>query len=162
MGELVRLAIPDLPDENNWSNLNPENIVDILSKNFDLGTMVNFFSRTGIGLGYLDRPCIDPLDPTCPKMSPNYFDACPGIQRLEDHLMRENKTLDSWLVVEEEKKAETSFLDIFGAFSESNLKKFFFKFDFSGTSEFRQKTIEWDKERRLVDFVNEIFIIFFA
>lgn len=116
MGELVRIAIPDLPDENTWSNLNPAKIVKILGENFDLGTMSNFFSRTGIGEGYLNRPCIDPLDPTCPKDSPNYYETCHAIQHLEAHLTKKNKTLDSVLVAEEEKKLQTSYLDIFGAF----------------------------------------------
>lgn len=116
MGEVFRLAIPNLPEENDWSNLNPAEIVKILNKNFDLGTMSNFFSRTGIGEGYLNRPCIDPLDPTCPKNSPNYYNSCPGIERLETHLASQNKTLDTVLSVETEKKSDTSFIDIFGAF----------------------------------------------
>lgn len=107
-----------MANENTWANLNPAQIVDILGKNFDLGTMVNFFSRTGIDKGYLNRPCIDPLDPDCPKDSPNYYDACLGMKRLEEHLLKENKTLDSVLEAEKsQKKEETSFLDIFSAFS---------------------------------------------
>ncbi|KAI6228220.1 Protein patched-like protein 1 [Aphelenchoides besseyi] len=120
MGELIRVAMPDLPDENTWSNINPASIVEILNQNFDLGTMTNFFSRTGIGEGYLDRPCIDPLDPNCPKQSPNYFDSCPSMERFEEYLGRMNKTVDQLLTVEEEKKTDTSFLDIFGAFLQPN------------------------------------------
>lgn len=25
--------------------------------------------------------CIDPLDPECPKLAPNYFDACPALRK---------------------------------------------------------------------------------
>lgn len=117
MGELIRIALPDLPDQNTWSNLDPQEIVKALNQNFDLGTMANFFSRTGIGRGYLDRPCIDPLDPTCPKTSPNYYNACPAIQLFEKHLKKQNRTIESVLEAEEERKEETSFLDIFSAFS---------------------------------------------
>jgi hypothetical protein len=121
MGELLRIAIPDLPDENTWSNINPAALMKILSKNFDIGTMANFFARTGIDEGYLNRPCINPLDPICPKSAPNYYEACEGIKQLEKHLAAQNKTIDSILSIEEEKKkAETSFLDIFSAFSKSS------------------------------------------
>ncbi|KAI6242632.1 Protein patched-like protein 1 [Aphelenchoides fujianensis] len=88
MGELLRVAMPDLPDESTWSNLNPASIVEVLKQNFDLGTMTNFFSRTGIDEGYLNRPCINPLDPACPKQAPNHYDACPGMLRFEQHLKR--------------------------------------------------------------------------
>lgn len=140
MGEIIRIAIPDLADENTWSNLNPSEIVQELNKNFDLGTMSNFFKRTGIENGYLNRPCIDPLDPKCPTKSPNYYDACPGLQRLEEHFKRQNKTLESVLETEREtKKEETSFLDIFGAFCGFLIEGGFGYFCFSGSKQFKQK-----------------------
>ncbi|VDK62302.1 unnamed protein product [Gongylonema pulchrum] len=42
-----------------------------------------------IGKGYLDRWCIDPLDPGCPKESPNHFPFCDLIPRFLQYAEQE-------------------------------------------------------------------------
>lgn len=37
--------------------------------------------QAGIDHGYQDRLCIDPLDPECPTLAPNYFNACPALRK---------------------------------------------------------------------------------
>lgn len=41
-----------------------------------MGVLLKPRLQAGIGKGYLDRPCIDPLDPECPRDAPNYFETC--------------------------------------------------------------------------------------
>ncbi|KAI1727569.1 patched family domain-containing protein [Ditylenchus destructor] len=128
MGELLRLAIPDLPENATWSSINPEAIVRELYSNFDLGTMMNFFHRTGVEHGYLDRPCLNPLDPECPEMSPNYYHACDALEFFKKDLDIKGKNLSVVLSpymdpsdLKSEAK-ETSVFDIFGAFLASGTK----------------------------------------
>jgi patched 1 protein len=45
MGQLLRLAIPDLPDKIDWTNINPEAVIGSLAGTVDMGTMMNFFLR---------------------------------------------------------------------------------------------------------------------
>ncbi|KAH7680192.1 CRE-PTC-1 protein, partial [Aphelenchoides avenae] len=115
-GGLLKFALPDIPDLADWSNLNPEEIFGQLHGTFELGTMMNFFLRTGIGEGYLNRPCIDPLNPDCPKKSPNYFDACPALGSFKRHLEAKNKSLEDVLSEEKKDPSETSMMDILGSF----------------------------------------------
>uniref|UniRef100_A0AC34F965 SSD domain-containing protein n=1 Tax=Panagrolaimus sp. ES5 TaxID=591445 RepID=A0AC34F965_9BILA len=100
----------DIPQNTTWGNVNPEEVIKVISDIFDIGTVKDFFLRTGIGAGYLDRPCIDPLDATCPKLAPNYFNACPSMNLFQKHLKTSGKTLDDVLEAEvEEKKAGGDF-----------------------------------------------------
>ncbi|GMT37320.1 hypothetical protein PFISCL1PPCAC_28617 [Pristionchus fissidentatus] len=77
-----------------WKNLNPTEIIHGINKVFSLGTYALMFDRAGIGKGYLDRPCIDPLDPECPRDSPNYFETC------------ESGIIDRWVELMEERGEE--------------------------------------------------------
>ncbi|GMS82271.1 hypothetical protein PENTCL1PPCAC_4446, partial [Pristionchus entomophagus] len=87
-----------------WKNLNPTEIIHGINKVFSLGTYALMFDRAGIGKGYLDRPCIDPLDPECPRDAPNYFETC------------ESGLIDRWVEMMEERN-ETIQLKKFEEFS---------------------------------------------
>ncbi|TMS35052.1 hypothetical protein L596_002529 [Steinernema carpocapsae] len=77
LGADISGLISSLPKGNiTWKNLNPTDVVKDVGVLFDLGTIDDFFSRAGIGAAYLDRYCIDPLDPECPRIAPNGFDKC--------------------------------------------------------------------------------------
>jgi patched 1 protein len=120
MGQLLRLAIPDLPDKIDWTNINPEAVIGSLAGTVDMGTMMNFFLRTGIGEGYLNRPCIDPLDDKCPPQAPNYYNSCTAFDRFKDYLSAKNLSLNQVLQKETKKPQQTSVLDIFSSFINSN------------------------------------------
>ncbi|KAI6171989.1 Protein patched-like protein 1 [Aphelenchoides besseyi] len=82
LGEEITAFISSLPKgQISWQNLNPGKVVKEVSNLLDLGLVQNFFERAGIGSAYLDRPCINPLDPGCPPDSPNYFNRCKAIQK---------------------------------------------------------------------------------
>ncbi|CAJ0963608.1 unnamed protein product, partial [Mesorhabditis belari] len=82
LGPAATSFITSLPKGNvTWKNLNPSAVMGEVSQLFDLGPVSNFFERAGIDSAYLDRPCIDPLDPECPKTSPNYFDRCSALKK---------------------------------------------------------------------------------
>ncbi|KAF8360928.1 ptc-3 [Pristionchus pacificus] len=80
MGEEITAFVNSLPKGNvSWKNLNPTAVVKEVSQLFDMGPISNFFERAGIDAAYLERPCIDPLDPECPSLSPNYFNRCEAL-----------------------------------------------------------------------------------
>ncbi|GMR37186.1 hypothetical protein PMAYCL1PPCAC_07381 [Pristionchus mayeri] len=80
MGEEITAFVNSMPKGNvSWKNLNPTAVVKEVSQLFDMGPISNFFERAGIDAAYLERPCIDPLDPECPALSPNYFDRCEAL-----------------------------------------------------------------------------------
>ncbi|KAE9554217.1 hypothetical protein FO519_002581 [Halicephalobus sp. NKZ332] len=84
LGEEVTAFVTSIPKGNiTWRNLDPTAVISEVSVLLDLGTIQNFFSRAGIGSAYLDRPCIDPLDPECPKESPNYFNRCIAMEKFD-------------------------------------------------------------------------------
>lgn len=66
-----------------WANLNPQRILDELTELEgligDMRGVHSLFKRMGINDGYQSKPCLDPFDPGCPKIAPNY---------------RSNKTVD--------------------------------------------------------------------
>ncbi|KHJ88411.1 hypothetical protein OESDEN_11796 [Oesophagostomum dentatum] len=81
----VSAFVASLPKGNvTWKNLNPTAVMTEVGALFDLGPIGNFFQRAGIGAAYLDRPCIDPLDPECPKTTPNYFDKCSALEKFNE------------------------------------------------------------------------------
>ncbi|KAK6037427.1 hypothetical protein COOONC_25067 [Cooperia oncophora] len=85
LGEEVSGFVTALPKGNvSWKNLNPTAVMAEVSTLFDLGPIGNFFERAGIGAAYLDRPCIDPLDPECPKTAPNYYDRCNAMEKFNE------------------------------------------------------------------------------
>uniref|UniRef100_A0AC35U5J3 SSD domain-containing protein n=1 Tax=Rhabditophanes sp. KR3021 TaxID=114890 RepID=A0AC35U5J3_9BILA len=101
-------TLPD-GDEINWKNLDPQQIISDITKVANIGTMKAFFERSGIGKGYLDRPCIDPMDPECPRHSPNYYDSCPAFTIYEDEIKLAGKSIDDYLVRKEIKESEDMF-----------------------------------------------------
>ncbi|CAD5211462.1 unnamed protein product [Bursaphelenchus okinawaensis] len=82
LGEEITTFINSLPKGNiTWKNLDPGKVVKEVSQLLELGLVENFFERAGIGSAYLDRPCIDPLDPECPTEAPNHFDKCKAFEK---------------------------------------------------------------------------------
>ena len=45
MGGLLRMVFTDIPRYASWGNLDPEEIVQQIYTNFDMGTMKDFFLR---------------------------------------------------------------------------------------------------------------------
>ncbi|CAI5442115.1 unnamed protein product [Caenorhabditis angaria] len=89
-----------------WSDFDPIKVINEIHNAFNLGSHYTFFERAGVGHGYMDRPCIDPLDPECPEMSPNHFDVCPHIDRIREIARANGEELK-----EEKKKGEESSSD---------------------------------------------------
>uniref|UniRef100_A0A915ISB9 Uncharacterized protein n=1 Tax=Romanomermis culicivorax TaxID=13658 RepID=A0A915ISB9_ROMCU len=62
-----------------WKNFDP---AAALNEAYDLlgiptlETVITLFKRAGINDAYQGRPCLEPLDPECPKKSPNHVDIC--------------------------------------------------------------------------------------
>ncbi|CAD5215815.1 unnamed protein product [Bursaphelenchus xylophilus] len=82
LGEEITTFINSLPKGNiTWKNLDPGKVVREVSQLLELGLVENFFERAGIGSAYLDRPCIDPLDPECPPEAPNNFNRCKAFEK---------------------------------------------------------------------------------
>ncbi|CAB3404256.1 unnamed protein product [Caenorhabditis bovis] len=80
---LVLSSLPDGP-EIRWSDFDPIKVINEVHNSFNLGSHYTFFERAGVSHGYMNRPCIDPLDPECPEMSPNHFDVCPYVDKIRD------------------------------------------------------------------------------
>ncbi|KAK6034567.1 hypothetical protein COOONC_27927 [Cooperia oncophora] len=78
-----------------WTDFDPMAVIDEIHDMLNLGSHHTFFERAGVGHGYLDRPCMNPLDPECPKMSPNYYDVCPLIDRFRSYAEKNNITLEA-------------------------------------------------------------------
>ncbi|KAL3080175.1 hypothetical protein niasHS_013847 [Heterodera schachtii] len=134
LGPLLQLMVDDIPDQVSWTNLDPEHVVSQVTATFDLGTMRNFFMRSGIGKGYLERLCIDPLDPACPPTAPNHYGGtvlCDAIRHFEQRIVgfgqMTNRTIEDILAPyksvdgtnnagEQKKKQNTSPFDILQAF----------------------------------------------
>ncbi|WKX98089.1 hypothetical protein Q1695_013633 [Nippostrongylus brasiliensis] len=76
-----------------WTDFDPIAVINEIHHMMNIGSHHTFFERAGVGHGYLDRPCMNPLDPECPKMSPNYYDACPVLDRFRQFADRNNITL---------------------------------------------------------------------
>lgn len=85
LGEEISAFVASLPKGNiTWKNLDPTAVMSEVGALFDLGPIGNFFERAGIGSAYLDRPCIEPLDPECPPQAPNHFDRCAALTKFYD------------------------------------------------------------------------------
>uniref|UniRef100_A0A1I7SEP3 SSD domain-containing protein n=1 Tax=Bursaphelenchus xylophilus TaxID=6326 RepID=A0A1I7SEP3_BURXY len=145
LGSILKMAVPELQDDTTWANINPEAVVASLKDSFDIGTMANFFSRTGIGKGYLDRPCIEPLDPACPEQSPNYYKSCGPMQMLQIHLKSQNRTVQEELAAFHEAKADsaTGLGDFLAAFMASEPKKTENQTEDSMCKEYRTAFLKW-------------------
>lgn len=78
-----------------WTYFDPIEVISEIHRMFNIGSHHTFFERAGVGHGYLDRHCINPLDPECPKMAPNYYDVCPILNRFRDYAGENNITLET-------------------------------------------------------------------
>ncbi|GMS84862.1 hypothetical protein PENTCL1PPCAC_7037, partial [Pristionchus entomophagus] len=121
MGQEVTAFVNSLPKGNvSWKNLNPTAVVKEVSQLFDMGPIGNFFERAGIDAAYLERPCIDPLDPDCPELSPNYFKRCEALTAFNkwNKALPANERVNLMRIpyVKEESKdiADTVLSDLFG------------------------------------------------
>lgn len=63
-----------------WTNLNPQELLNLMKAkmqnesnlgDFPFEILEGFMRRAGIGSGYQEKPCLDPLDPECPAFAPN-------------------------------------------------------------------------------------------
>ncbi|EFO85708.1 CRE-PTC-1 protein [Caenorhabditis remanei] len=95
--------ISSLPDNDmiRWSDFDPIKVIGEIHRTFNLGSHYTFFERAGVGHGYMDRPCIDPLDHECPPMAKNHFDVCPYIDKIRETAQKYGTD-----IVEEKKKEE--------------------------------------------------------
>ncbi|CAI2342206.1 unnamed protein product [Caenorhabditis sp. 36 PRJEB53466] len=84
-----------------WSDFDPIAVIDEVHRTFNLGSHYTFFERAGVGHGYMDRPCIDPLDPECPKMAKNHFDVCPHVDRIREVARKYGTELKQELIKDE-------------------------------------------------------------
>ena len=84
-----------------WSDFDPIEVIGEIHRTFNLGSHYTFFERAGVGHGYMDRPCIDPLDHECPPMAKNHFDVCPYIDKIRETAQKYGTD-----IVEEKKKEE--------------------------------------------------------
>uniref|UniRef100_A0AC35U3X0 SSD domain-containing protein n=1 Tax=Rhabditophanes sp. KR3021 TaxID=114890 RepID=A0AC35U3X0_9BILA len=101
LGDDISSFITSLPKGNiTWKNLDPTAVIKEVETLFDLGAIGNLFERAGIGKAYLDRPCIDPLDPECPSTSPNYFDKCNALTKFNQ--WNDKKPMDEKVVLDAE------------------------------------------------------------
>ncbi|CAP23390.2 Protein CBG03294 [Caenorhabditis briggsae] len=108
---LVGMLLKALPDHDmiRWSDFDPIKVIDEIHNSFNLGSHYTFFERAGVGHGYMNRPCIDPLDPECPPMAKNYFDVCPHVDKIREVASKYGQEL------EQEKQKDTGF-DVFSFF----------------------------------------------
>ncbi|CAH8574840.1 unnamed protein product [Schistosoma turkestanicum] len=71
-----------------WTNIDPVGLLQDLSKRYgnysqtEIKNLINLFYDSGINHGYLNRSCLDPLDPACPVSAPNYRGKAPYISKL--------------------------------------------------------------------------------
>lgn len=56
--------------------------------------------QAGVGSAYMDRWCIDPLDPECPATAPNAFDRCAAFKKF--HIWNVAKPENERIKLEEE------------------------------------------------------------
>ncbi|KAI6242942.1 Protein patched-like protein 1 [Aphelenchoides fujianensis] len=91
LGEEISAFISTLPKGNiTWKNLDPGKVVKEVSNLLDLGLIENFFERAGIGSAYLNRPCINPLDPECPPGRAQPLQPLQGHQELHHIEIKSN------------------------------------------------------------------------
>ncbi|VDN02911.1 unnamed protein product [Thelazia callipaeda] len=118
---IVKEFLSSLPNKDtfSWSNIDPQALIDELAEVLDLDNFNNFFHRANIGKGYLDRWCIDPLDPNCPSRSPNHFAFCDLIPRFLEYAEKQGfeVPVDPEYLRREERKSNGrgySLFDLFG------------------------------------------------
>ncbi|CAJ0604808.1 unnamed protein product [Cylicocyclus nassatus] len=101
-----------------WNDFDPMDVINEIHRMFNLGSHHTFFERAGLGHGYLDRPCMNPLDPECPKLSPNYYDVCPMLGKFREYADNNNITL-----VPDDFSKDVYEFDLFSIFSRGGSKR---------------------------------------
>ncbi|XP_068147159.1 protein patched [Drosophila tropicalis] len=84
LGPEVPVYIPFLNERHVWSSLNPTYVMQFMKKqlseqqiSFDFDTVEQYLKRAGISSGYMEKPCLNPLNPKCPQTAPNKNSAQP-------------------------------------------------------------------------------------
>lgn len=61
-----------------WSTLNPSAVMKFMKQqmsdqkiSFDFDTVEQYMKRAAISSGYMEKPCLNPLNPLCPETAPN-------------------------------------------------------------------------------------------
>uniref|UniRef100_A0A803VDM8 Patched 2 n=1 Tax=Ficedula albicollis TaxID=59894 RepID=A0A803VDM8_FICAL len=62
--------LPGRPDIQ-WSNLDPLQLMEELGQFTSLEGFKELLDKAEVGQAYMERPCLDPLDPQCPPSAPN-------------------------------------------------------------------------------------------
>ncbi|KAL5108081.1 Protein patched [Taenia crassiceps] len=84
---VVQIPWPNKQYTLQWSSLDPQHILSSLRSEYGnrsselnyLDEMMDMLIRAGLSHGYLTRPCLDPHDPGCPSLAPNYKEQPPDI-----------------------------------------------------------------------------------
>ncbi|KAH8394853.1 hypothetical protein KR222_008056 [Zaprionus bogoriensis] len=78
LGPETPVFIPDLDKRLMWSTLNPSAVMKFMKQqmseqkiSFDFDTVEQYMKRAAIGSGYMEKPCLNPLHPSCPDTAPN-------------------------------------------------------------------------------------------
>lgn len=55
-----------------WTNFDPKEFLEELQRlNYHVENFEEMLEKADIGHGYMDRPCLNPADPDCPRTAPN-------------------------------------------------------------------------------------------
>lgn len=69
--QLGTVYLPGKP-QLQWTNLDPiEFLKELKDLKHDVDIGEEMLTKAGVGHGYMDRPCLNPVDPECPSTAPN-------------------------------------------------------------------------------------------
>lgn len=69
--QLGTVYLPGKP-QLQWTNLDPiEFLKELKDLKHDVDIGEEMLTKAGVGHGYMDRPCLNPVDPDCPSTAPN-------------------------------------------------------------------------------------------
>ncbi|KAH8321529.1 hypothetical protein KR074_007690 [Drosophila pseudoananassae] len=78
LGPETAVVIPGLNQRLLWTTLNPASVMQFMKEKlsdqttgFDFETVEQYMKRAGIGSGYMEKPCLNPMNPSCPDTAPN-------------------------------------------------------------------------------------------
>ncbi|XP_031550501.1 protein patched homolog 1-like [Actinia tenebrosa] len=76
-GPEIDMTLPDDSQRSylKWTDLNPIDLLNKIQESFSSWEMKKFrtlFKEAGITTGYLEKPCLNPKDPGCPRLAPNF------------------------------------------------------------------------------------------
>lgn len=54
-----------------WTNFDPKEFLEELPQQNHVEIFEEMLEKADIGHGYMDRPCLNPADPDCPRTAPN-------------------------------------------------------------------------------------------